>query len=458
MDRPGVSPPVAAVAPDPHPGSHMGTLGKVLLFVNLLAAAGLTYLAAQDWAKRQEVTASALRHHLALKGLPVEGAAAADAGEVPLRIELTGGVTADTVRKSLLANHFQGAEGGGDFGDPNPPVSQLAELDRVKAKLDAVLAAKDGPAARLAYLCGAFATDRAGKATFTAGLLARLATTYEERSVVAELARSPQDRQADALTRAESLLAAKFAAAKTVDAKKAEADAQQVKELSDAARKAAADAQAAFDAWQGNAQNDMARQAAAAAIDGLREAQARQSAALNALGGTASRDATDQRVRVSRLLTELDPSAGWQKRTALVVGLRTYREAVGQQVDRLRDMARSVQAQTIADQAKFSEEYALRKNQAVDRALLLTQQQQTTADLVAQQAKEREATAQRRGQFVRRQADLAEVRKDVADRLARQAAVEAELFDVLRRTGDALRRAGELEEQLRQAEYAAKGE
>jgi hypothetical protein len=431
----------------------MGTLGKVLLFVNLLAAAGLTYLAAQDWARRQEVTALALRHHLALKGLPVEGAATADTDELPVRIELTGGVATDTVRKSLLANHFQGAEGGGEFGDPNPPVSQLAELDRVKAKLDAVLGGKGGPAERLAYLCGVLGTDRAGRPTFTPGLLARLATSYAERSAVVELLRGAANDPQAALARAESLLEGKFAAAKKVDAAQADADARQVKEQSDIARKAAADAKAAFDAWQQNPQNDMARQAAAAAIDGLRDAQAKQAAGLAALGGTASRDATDQRRRIARLLSELDPSAGWQKRTALVVGLRTYREALAEQVDQLRGLTQSARAQAVANQAAFADEYALLKNLAGDRTLLLAQQQRVTADAVAQQAREREATAQRRAQFLRRQADLAEVRKDVAELLANQQAAEAELFGVLQRTADALRQGGELEEQLRQAEY-----
>ena len=94
----------------------MGTLGKVLLFVNLLAAGGLTYFATQDWAKRQDVTAAAVRLTLVLKGLPTDapaGAADKDSAGVPLGVETSGGYVVETVRPSLLAAYFQGAEGDG---------------------------------------------------------------------------------------------------------------------------------------------------------------------------------------------------------------------------------------------------------------------------------------------------------------------------------------------------------
>ncbi len=453
----------------------MGTLGKVLLFVNLLAAAGLTYFAAQDWAKRQEVTAVALRYHLALKGLPVTGTSAGPDEDVKLDLELTGGQTADTVRGSLLKSHFQGSDGGGNFGDPAPPVSQLAELNRVKAKLEVTLSSLGSPAERLAYLCGTLTAGPTPK--FTPGLLARLATTYEERAVAVALA---TDAGVDgAITRAKELVERKFVAAQTVDAQAAATEAAAVKTQADDVRKASADADAAFKKYladlqaadaaynaspKGPADVQASSAAYLAAVQGrepakaaLRKALDDQSKGLAELGGAASRDVGDQRRRIARLLSELDPAAGWQKRVALVVGLRTYREAVGEQVDRLRGMAQGAQAQAVSDQAEFTETYLLLKQQASARTLILEQQRLTTADLVAQQAKEREASAQRRTQLVARLANLVAVKKDVADALAQQAAVEAELFAVQKKVGDTLRLNFDLEQQLTQAEYKAQG-
>ena len=427
----------------------MGTLGKVLLVVNLLAGVGLTYLAAQDWQKRQEVAARALQHHVALKGLPVEGNSVADADEVPFAVELTGGVTSGPVRKSFLVNYFQGADGGGNFGDPTPPVSQLAELARVKAKVKAVVAGFGTPAEKLAYLCGSL-----NGANFTPGLLARLATSYEERSEFVALATRPGDKDADAKT-AEAALDRRFESAETI--KPDQADVGRIKELAEATKKAAADAKAAFEAWQRDVQNKPAEALAQSTAESLKVAQAAQAKALVEFGGSAARDAGDRRRKVASLLGELDPSAGWQKRVALVVGLRAYRESVGERVDRLRDFTRSAQAQAVADQAEFTETYLLLKQQAAARTLILQQQQLLTADLVAQQAQEREATSLRRGQFVTRQKDLDAILKEVADALAKQTEVEAELFGLQKRVGDALRGNFDLEDKLKRAEYKTAG-
>ena len=47
----------------------MSTLGKILLFINLLAAAGVAYLASQSWAQRQAVNATLLKHELVESGM-----------------------------------------------------------------------------------------------------------------------------------------------------------------------------------------------------------------------------------------------------------------------------------------------------------------------------------------------------------------------------------------------------
>jgi hypothetical protein len=50
----------------------MSTLGKVLLVLNLLAAAAFAYLAAVDWQERQAWSYAVFRHDLALEGLPLD--------------------------------------------------------------------------------------------------------------------------------------------------------------------------------------------------------------------------------------------------------------------------------------------------------------------------------------------------------------------------------------------------
>ena len=50
----------------------MTTLGKVLIFLNVLAAAGVAYFATDNWSKRQSMNATGLRYAITLKGLPTE--------------------------------------------------------------------------------------------------------------------------------------------------------------------------------------------------------------------------------------------------------------------------------------------------------------------------------------------------------------------------------------------------
>jgi hypothetical protein len=433
----------------------MGTLGKVLLAVNLLAAAGLTYFAAQDLTRRREVNAVALQHHIALKGLPVEGAATDDS-TVPFALDLTGGAGVTAVRKSLLETYFKDGSGGSNFGDPAPAVSQLAELNRVKAKVKTVVASQDGPAAKLAYLAGSLGQERnTGRPTFTPGLLARLATSYVERAAITELAVSGSP---DAVDKAEAALDQRFAAAEKVDTALATADGTALKDATEAVKAAAADVKAQFDRYQANPSDQSAIAGYDVAREKLVAATAAQSELLLKVGsGTASRDAADQRRRIARILIEVDPADAWQRRTALVVGLRAYKEAVGEQVDRLRDLIAAVEARKVADQAEFIEAYQLLREQAVAATGTLDQQKRLTADLVAQRGREKEQADQRRKQYQARQMELASVKAEVADLLAKQTAVEAELFAVERRVGDALRLNVELEKQVQDAETKRSG-
>src|SRR5438105_1730715 len=123
----------------------MSLLGKILLFVNLLAAAGLAYLTAQDWAKRQEVNGLALRYAMTLTGIPVdEPKAEGSSDEIPVAIETAPGHTATTVSKKLLETHFGGSA----------PRSQVEEVRAVKRRIDDLVTTQGDDAAKLRALCG----------------------------------------------------------------------------------------------------------------------------------------------------------------------------------------------------------------------------------------------------------------------------------------------------------------
>ena len=118
----------------------MSLLGKILIFFNLLAAGAYVYYATQDWKGRQSIAATALRYKLPIVGLPFEGPDTFDAeDETSFKLDLAGNFTTETVSKKILDVYFQGAAGGEVLGDKNPVPSQLAEIKRVKAKIETVL-------------------------------------------------------------------------------------------------------------------------------------------------------------------------------------------------------------------------------------------------------------------------------------------------------------------------------
>src|SRR4051794_6209149 len=111
----------------------MTTLGKLLLFVNLLAAGGFVYLATQDWKARQDVAAAALRYKLALVGLPLGGGPGESASlpgdpeaEIPFPMDLAG-VPVGTVSKAFLDSYFKGVQPDTLLGTGTVP-NQLAEV------------------------------------------------------------------------------------------------------------------------------------------------------------------------------------------------------------------------------------------------------------------------------------------------------------------------------------------
>lgn len=437
----------------------MSMPGKILLVVNFFVAAGLAYLIAQDWSARQTVTAVVARSALTLDGLPVEAWPTAD--DVRVDAEVGGLHVVETVRPKMLADHFQGADGGPAFGGAVGEVkwSQVEEVQRARSKADAQLAAAAGPAGKLVLLAGRYDA----KGAFAPGWLAAMAESYDERQLVRSLAEAAvpppgqpaADPQAleEAVKTADAMLRRRFdAALAKPDPQLAAGETARVKDLSEALRAADAAAREANKQFFANPMDQAAGQKLADAVTALEQALRDQRQFLTALGNSAPRDEPDRRRRIAHLLAHLDRDAAWQKRVALVVGLRTYVAAVQDHVNRLRDMASGAQQQVVLDQAEFSETYEVLKGLANERALLLAQQSALTADLAAQRARDREAVAQRAAQLQRRQQELKELLDQVAAALTRQAEVEQGLLGVQKRVAETQQRNLDLLKQVDAAE------
>ncbi len=435
----------------------MGTLGKVLLFVNLLAAGGLAYTVSVDWAARQAVQANALHHTLVLTGVPVAAPTDISAGAdaVPLGVVTSGLYRVETVGPKFLADHFAGA-GGDEVGTSGPVRTQLEELNAVKGKLDAKLG---GSAAEvLQYLCGK--ADPAGKTPYVPGLLALTSETYAERLLVRGWAASaPTAVEANAAA-ARALFDRQFAAAQKIDPAAAAADKTLVEEKSAAVKKASDDSRQAFATYEAVLKQQGAEQGtiqkavedASAAAEKLAKAQTELQQVVANAGAGASRDEGDRKRRIGHLLVHVGQTEAWQKRVALVVGLRTYLTVVSDQATRLDRMAASADQQVTLDQAQFAEEYDTLRRLAVGRSILLRLQVAVRQDLESQRNKDDEAANQRRLLLAARRDDLAKVNAQVADALAGQAAVEARLYAVQRQVGDALQKNFALEAELAAAE------
>lgn len=396
----------------------MSLLGKILLFINLLAAGGLFYLATQTWGKRQEISGVVLRYRLALAGLPVEKpkeTPAADSTSVPVEIPNGDGTYTDYVARKLLDDYFQGSGSG-------TPLSQIEEIEKAKQSIDANITGKSD-AEVLRYLCGGI--NPQGR--FDIGLLGTYAESFEERAKVREWA----------LARGQAIAAARQAAVQHLNRK--------------------------FEAVT-SPPNPQALASEAAEIDKLKaelEANPNKASALQAfqdrlaLGFSFCKDDNERRRRIAHLLMLINADASNQKRVMLVCGLRTYTQAVGEQTVRLEEIIRRTERGFELDQAEFEEKYDTLKRLAIDQDALLIEQRRVTTGLKTQLASDQAALAQRETQLMTIKSELAQLQSTVADSLKRQAEAEKALFEVQKQVGATLQGNFELEEKLRKTELQA---
>lgn len=421
----------------------MGLFGKILLFVNLLAVGGFTFLAVQDWRGRQAITASGNRHILALEGIPLEGGPDAlpprvpssddnymdfVSDAIPFEVIGPGNVKTTSVSPELLYKYFEGAGEpvGSSLAGTIPVASQMAEVKRVWAIIKAAIDKAEGNAA---------------KAQFAGPWLLNHAATFEERADYNEWIAKGNGAE---LTHA---LDIKFhrVAPKLVEAGALNPDLwgsldSRIKALEaerETAKKAASDAEAA-----GNTAEAEKKKAEAGALTGKIERRR-----LN-----PPKDEPDRRHRLSHLLVHLDQAASWQKRTAMIVGLKEYVKSVDSQGSRFKEMLDRVERGTVSDQERFVGEYGQQRVMAIERTRLVLQMAEVRAQLTTQAQKDQDLMNQRTLQLNDLIAQRTAVRAEVNDSLARQTLVEQQLFAIEREIALKLEDIYRMETELRKRE------
>ncbi len=457
----------------------MGTFGKILIFFNILLGAGVAYLAAQSWALKQDQSAIALRHYMVINGLPLEAEAipegASEEADAAFPFIMPGRNQVESVRVGLLKAHFQGTESS-PYASPTPPNSRMEELKRVRAKFETQLVAKK-PAEKLSYLVGF--TNPATQ-IFTPGLLIYLANSFDERQALKQLLIFNQPTDLDknakeaeqlALKRFDALLIA-GAPANDNSAEKAAVEALQtslnasratVKTIADARAKALADSRTAATARDAKAVQD-AFDADAVALENLRTENTKMlkiredlTRLIRESAASASFDQADRMIRLTSLLMLIDydaPTDAWQKRVALVVGLKDYLAAIIDRTERLADHPnRFSRLQSLAT-SEFIETYENLKAIALDRDRLLDRQLEITRALAEQSTKETDLAAQRKTQRDTAEQDFLKVQTSINEAAAAQSIIEADLFEIQKKVGGMLRNNFKLEEDIEAAERA----
>lgn len=464
----------------------MRPLGYVLLVFNLLAAGAFVYFGVQDWRGRQEITASALKHIVLIRGVPFDGFQGEiptdPEEEIPFVVEMSGNVPNKTVGPEFLKSYFKDA-GTSDksvFAGSDSVASQKGELKRVRARLKAAFDSAT-PAEKLKLL---------------EACLEYQPETYLERIIIRKLV------DAKAIPQLAVLLDLKFQQidAKLLDssdnalvpdawnklseyierleseAKKAEAEAAQLEK--DAAEDLRQAALAEDDIRNviakkktgplksqvrvpNNPEPELRETASRRPLDAatklrdarkLKDTAAEKRAEADLLRPTPAQGEGEMKARLTHLLVHLDTDAAWQKRVLMVVGLRHYVKTVGAQVLRFRQMSDQVERLINQEQRDYDSQMSQYRELAIQRTQMLMQMQSVRDRLVEQKAKEEVFRDQRKRQLSEIADLLAKVRNDVNVLLAEQTVIEKELYTLQRDIAVTLDDVYDLQEQLAEAE------
>lgn len=406
----------------------MSTLGKVLLAVNVLLSIGVLYLASQDYAKRRELNAAAIKYQIVLDGVAVEPIKGeGDAESMTVSVAGPNGIaTAKSVDKKLVEGLFNGTDN--TFGGTGAPASQLDEVNEVYKKYSQRI---DGmpPAAAVAELCGGYDVNpMTNLATFRPGKLLFLAESFEERQAIRKLVPPASAAAPDPAFVAAGAKVARDRLKARFDAVTQPANPESVetvrKQVEDLKAKIAADPKNAGAKQQLNA--------------------------LSAGGPTGPTSSDrDRRMKIAQLLMGINPSPTWQKRVALAVGLKSYLLAITEQAGRIEAMLTQTKDSRYADQQSFDAEYEQLKSFAIENSKLVDQQDRVVKGLVTTLAADQSIFDQRSAQLNALKVELSLLSVAVNKKLVAQRAVEKALFAVQREVGLTLRETGKMEEDLR---------
>ena len=430
----------------------MSLFGKILLVFNLLAAGGFTYLAIQDYYGEKgkgtdEINAAGLRHLLVLNGIPVEGPANFPGdGVTAFVVDGPGGVPTTTASKKLLDTYFQGLGAGSN--DPNTLFvatavpNQLAEVARVKARIEEILSKAENPAAKIALLKG--------------WLLYQVETFPQRVEIFALAEPNKEDPENDNKVRA-----------KTPDelAKDVEELQRRLMARIDAVIAAPKSLEASITTPLTD--GDLA----GAATDEEKAKLVQDRLAKIQESRVVPLDATERTRKLAHLLVHLSPEAAWQKRMLAVVGVRGYLKAVQSQARRLAEMSIQIEHYLDADQRDYfaqingrpgtsdTGEHRGLRQEAEEKTLIANRMSELKAKWVDQAIKEADLLSQRTTQLKELTDQLTKVKTQVDAMLARQSTIEAGLFEIQREVAITLDEVYQFEKELaeREAKLASGG-
>jgi hypothetical protein len=159
-------------------------------------------------------------------------------------------------------------------------------------------------------------------------------------------------------------------------------------------------------------------------------------------------DPAERKIRIAKLLVHLSPDPAWQKRVVIVVGLRRYVGAIAAQAVRFRDMYARLEKLIATDQRGFLEQEANLNQTARDRTELANRQSKLKAEKAEELRKEDGFLGQRQTQLKAIQTQLQKIKAEVDDLLVKQGRIEAALFEVQREVAITLDEVYELEAKL----------
>lgn len=424
----------------------MSTLGKVLLVINLLAAAGVVYLASQSFGNRDQQNTALVKAELVSSGVPFDGEKAfvtAPDQVVKLPVVLGSGRTLTTIKGKVLVDVFQGAVHAGDLlnAQTAPPLSVVGEIEEIKKQIDAkVNSFAANPAGGLGWLVG---TVNPQTGRFVPGLLTLLSDDFEERTIFRTwLDRGAEQQGLEAKKYYDNAVAAlnkKFHQA-TVTANPGEATNSLTTRAN--ARTTLSDA---FQDWS----KARIEQINPANIK-LQQAYDDYWKASTAL--TAASSEVERRRVASALLLHTDNSPTGQKRVALILGLPSYTKALNDRLNRLAETPSQLRDSKQRELLTFVVLYERDLQASRDLDKLVTTQKSTTATLVASAEEAKKNLAQHTKLLTDAITRAEDVLAKVRARSTEQAELERELFGLQQTVGTLLSETFELEDRVIEAE------